>query len=459
MKSTNILGVLVILLMILGGCEEFTETDPTTSVTAEGMVYDEASAQRVMNGVYDALQADAGSDFVYGGYTRMCDGVYADNVTHVGSYPDIAALWGNDAISSNTFLDGVWNGHFQVIYRANKLIADLNNLSEEKIASETKNALIAEARFLRAFIYFRLVNYFGAVPVMTEPLADDLSNKDHERSSVDAVYQQIKDDISFAEQNVVDMGAPFRVSPSAVQALKAKVYLYTEDYNTALTAASNFAYDGDSEIGNLAENYADVFDESMATSEDIFKINYTKKDGNNLSWFFGNSSSARGEVGASESLRNAFESGDTRAGLVRLTENTWFIEKYDQYSSGADFPHIFRLADMYLVYAETLIRANSNYSEAEKYVNYVRNRAGLSDTTLTSNDWEDIILHERRVELYAEGERWFDIKRFGVADEVISSKSSVTFSDVQDKYMLWPIPQNEIDANEAISPEDQNPGY
>lgn len=459
MKRTNIFGFLIILLMIFGGCEEFTETEPTTSVTAEGMVYDEASALRVMNGVYDALQADAGSDFVYGGYTRMCDGVYADNVMHTGSYPDIAELWGNDPISSNTFLDGIWNGHFQVIYRANKLIAELDKLSEEKIASETRNALMAEARFLRAFIYFRVVNYFGGVPLLTEPLKDDLSNKDHERSSVDAVYQQIKDDISFAENNVQDMGAPFRVSLRAVQALKAKVYLHTGDYDTALSAASNFSYSGSSEIGGLAENYTDVFDESMSTSEDIFKINYTKKDGNNLAWFFGNTDDARGEVGASESLRNAFEQGDTRTELIQEVENTWFIEKYDQYGSGADYPHIFRLADMYLIYAEALIRANDNYGDAEDYVNYVRNRAGLSDTTLTSDNWEDVILQERRVELYAEGERWFDIKRFGVAEEVISNKPSVTFTNIQDKYLLWPIPQNEIDANENISRQDQNPGY
>jgi hypothetical protein len=89
----------------------------------------------------------------------------------------------------------------------------------------------------------------------------------------------------------------------------------------------------------------------------------------------------------------------------------------------------------------------------------VRNRAGLDDVTLTSDNWEDIILKERRLELYAEGERWLDVKRFGVAEEVISSKPSVTFANVRNKYLLWPIPQNEIDANEQISPADQNPGY
>jgi hypothetical protein len=421
------------------------------------MIYDEASAERVMNGVYSAMQADNGGT-VYGGYMRMVDGVYADNVNHTGSYPDVAELWGNDAISSNLFIDAVWQGHYLVIYRVNKLIDGLNKLGEEDISAEKKNALMAEAKFLRALIYFRLVNYFGDVPLITEPLKDDLSNKDHPRNSVDEVYTQIKQDIEDAENNIIDMGAPFRASPAAVNALKAKVYLYTGDNSTALSAASNFAYSGTSEVGDLATNYADVFDETMATSEDIFKILFTKTDGNNLAWFL-HGPPARGEVGASESLRNAFQQGDTRAGLIHLTENTWYIEKYADVAGGADYPHVFRLADMYLIYAEALIKTNSDYDEASTYVNYVRNRAGLGDTTLTNENWEDIILKERRLELYAEGERWLDIKRFGVAEEIISSKPSVTFADVQNKYMLWPIPQNELDANEEINPTDQNPGY
>jgi len=244
----------------------------------------------------------------------------------------------------------------------------------------------------------------------------------------------------------------------AVMALKAKVYLYTGEPDMALSAASFFAYEGTSDIGDLATSFADVFDESMSTNEDIFKILYTTTDGNNLAWFL-HGPPARGEVGASESLRNAFEPGDARAGMIVQRENTWYIEKYADVSGGADYPHVFRLADMYLVYAEALIRANSDYATASQYVNYVRNRAGLADVALDAGNWEDIILLERRLELFAEGERWFDIKRFGVAQEVISSKPSVTFSEIQNKYLLWPIPQDEIDANELISQEDQNPGY
>jgi len=262
MKTKIICLLFLIPMLIISGCEEFTDTEPTTSISAEGMIYDEASAMRVMNGVYSALQADNGGT-IYGGYMRMVDGVYADNVNHTGSYPDVAELWGNDAISSNLFIDAVWEGHYLVVYRANKLIEGLEELEEENIPAETKNALIAEAKFLRALIYFRLVNYFGDVPLITESLLDDLSNKDHPRNSVDEVYTQIKQDIEDAESNAMDMGAPFRVSPEAVQALKAKVYLYTGDYGTALSAASTFAYSGSSPIGDLAANYGDVFDESM----------------------------------------------------------------------------------------------------------------------------------------------------------------------------------------------------
>ena len=451
MQLNKIFGFLFLTLIILSGCEELTETESSIAVTGEGMITDANSANSVMNGVYSALQADA-TETVYGGYARMMDGVYGDNAAHTGSYPDIGALFSNDVISSNAFIDDFWNGHFMVIYRANKLIEGVEALSEEQIDPAQKNAFLAEARFLRALMYYRLTNYFGAVPWIDEALKEDLSNKDNSRTPISELQSNIQSDIEFAEQNIQDMGAPFRASMGAVMALKAKFNLWVENYPEALSAAQYFEYSGDSEIGDLHSNYAGIWDESV-TSEDIFKIQYSTKDNNNLAWFL--NVDGRGEVGASASLVNAFEAGDVRDTMI--VEG--YFEKYADASGGADEPHVFRLADMYLVLAEAYIRAEDNYAEAANYVNYVRNRAGLDDVILNSSNWEDIILQERRVELYIEGHRWIDIKRFGVAEEVISNKPSVNFSSVQNKYLLWPIPQNEVDANEEIAPGDQNPGY
>ena len=451
MKLKNIIGTLVLFLFILNGCEEVTDVNPRTAVPADQMVTDAKSAESVMNGVYSALQADA-TTTVYGGYARMCDGVYADNADHTGSYPDIAALWSNDVISSNAFIDDFWNGHFLVIYRANKLIDNLGELTEDQIDADLKNAYLAEARFLRALIYYRLANYFGPVPWIEEPLKGDLSNKDHARTPLSELQNNIADDIQFAENNIMDMGAPFRASMDAVMALKAKFNLWIEDYGTALSAAQHFEYSGTSPIGDLHDSYLGLWNETV-TSEDILKIRYSSKDNNNLAWFL--NTAGRGEVLASASLINAFEANDVRRNLI-AADNSFL--KWNDATGGADEPYIFRLGDMYLVLAEAYAQ-NGNYSEAETYVNYVRARAGLGPVALDGTNWVDIILQERRVELYIEGHRWIDIKRYGVTESIIGSKSSVNFGAIENKYLRWPIPQNEVDANEEINPEDQNTGY
>ncbi len=451
MKLKSILGTLILFFFIFNGCEEITETEPRTAVPADQMITDAKSAESVMNGVYSALQADAATT-VYGGYARMSDGVYADNADHTGSYPDIAALWSNDVISSNAFINDFWNGHFLVIYRANKLIDNLDELSEDQIDPDVKISYVAEARFLRALMYYRLANYFGPVPWIDESLKGDLSNKDHPRTPLSELQNNIADDIQFAENNITDMGAPFRASMDAVMALKAKFNLWIEDYTTALSAAKHFEYSGTSPIGELHDSYAGLWNETV-TSEDIFKIRYSSKDNNNLAWFL--NTAGRGEVLASTSLLNAFEANDARMNLIASDGS--FL-KWDDATGGADEPYIFRLGDLYLVLAEAYAR-NGNYTDAERYVNYVRQRAGLSPITVDGSNWEDVILQERRVELYIEGHRWIDIKRFGVADDIISAKSSVSFGSIENKYKRWPIPQNEIDANEEINPEDQNSGY
>jgi hypothetical protein len=145
-------------------------------------------------------------------------------------------------------------------------------------------------------------------------------------------------------------------------------------------------------------------------------------------------------------------------GEVSDGSQSWYFPfKYkQQFNTGTslEYSKVFRLEEQYLIRAEA--RAMSgNISGAQQDLNLVRNRAGLDNTTAsTAEQLLDAILSERRFELFTEfGHRWFDLRRTGMAEEVLAPiKSNWKNTDV-----LLPIPESELAANPNLNP--QNPGY
>jgi hypothetical protein len=171
----------------------------------------------------------------------------------------------------------------------------------------------------------------------------------------------------------------------------------------------------------------------------------------------------------SEDLLNSFEEGDARktawvfyanAGNYPNPDNRYFLKKYYSRFAPPDLPGktqdfvYLRLAEMYLIRAEARARQN-NLEGAAADLNVIRNRAGLSNTTATTQtDLVNAILHERRIEFCGEGLRWDDLVRTGTADAVLSV---LPWKTEWDSYKtLWPIPYEQIQLNDAL---EQNPGY
>lgn len=452
MKNIVILILFMSLFIFLPGCEKLTETEPTNSISAEKMIVDASSANLALMGAYSALQ----SDYVVGGYYMMHIEAYGDDIDHNGSYPSVAECWANAYTADNVDVSRIWNAYFVVINRVNKVIKGVEGLSNERMPVADKNALFAEAKLLRAYCYFNLVNLFGGVPIKTAPLADDFSNMNIARSSAAEVYAQIKADL--VDAALVQGNDVTRANPGAYHALKAKVHLFLGEWAAARDEAAYFI-DGANGY-ELETDYADLWALDAASSEAIWQLDFNADDGNSLAWFF-IPSPGRGEVKASPTLVSAFEVGDKRKDLIRIAAGQSFTYKYSDAGSGSDRPYLFRVADMLLVYAEAYIRAGGAPSDVDKYVNAVRNRAGLLNVSLTAGNYLQTIMKERRVELFTEGHRWMDLKRTGMADDIISVKPSTAggWLTVQGRYKLWPIPQDEVDANNAINAVDQNPGY
>lgn len=303
-------------------------------------------------------------------------------------------------------------------------------------------------------MYFDLVRMFGGVPLPSEnDLVSDngAASANVPRSTQEEVYQYILNDINEAQGNIQNNDV-YHFSDDALNVLLAEVEMTRGNYDQATTTLENV-------IGNysLVESYSDVFT-TGSNSEEIFRIRYTTDDSNNLSFYFYPSAlGGRREVAPEASFLEAFEDGDERINLITNRDDfsSAYISKYSNVSTGTDLPYVYRYAEVELLYAELLAR-NGDFETASEYLNDVRDRAGLDSLNLTSDNFIELLVEERRVELFAEGKRWYDAVRLEILDEVVANKSS---SSLSENRVVWPIPQDEINANQELSQEDQNPGY
>jgi len=432
--------------IIFTGCDDELEVSNPLSLGTDDYITDDESAQLALEGIYDKYQ----NTFYYG-YPYMLTGLYADEFSHSGSYTTFDEFEVNLVAADNTSMDGVWEDYYTTIFRANSVILTLESLGDDVVSSSVKTSITAEAKAMRALLYFDLVRLFGGVPMPTELVTNSASSVNVARSSVDEVYTAILEDLNAADGNIDDSDI-FHMSNNAVKVLKAKVYLTLGEYSNAQTALEAVLDDY-----SLLSSYDDVFTTGTNT-EAIFRINYSSDDKNYLAFFFYPSGlGGRRESAPNQTSIDAFETGDVRKETLAeySSLSSVYLNKYTDISTGTDQPYVFRYADVLLLYAEAVAR-QSDYTTAGVYLNKVRNRAGLEDVTVTASNYISLIAQERRVELYGEGHRWYDGVRLGIINEMIANKDQSSYND---NYALWPIPQSEIDANESISSEDQNPGY
>ncbi|EAQ50142.1 RagB/SusD family nutrient uptake outer membrane protein [Leeuwenhoekiella blandensis] len=454
MKIRNILYSAVCFSLFAVGCaDDFVETTPTTNLPGESIITDVSSAESALIGMYGALQLGRN----YGGYDTFVTGLYADEISHTGSFPSLAEIGGNDPALNNTDVTTYWNNHYSAIYDANLIINSVVN-PDFGISQESQERIGGQALAARALLYYKLVKTFGGVPLVTDAFttSSDIDNNPVPRSSVAEVYSQIMSDVSAAVNQIPDGLGIYFFNKNAARVLKAKIEMEMGNYSQAestLAPVLSAGYSLESDYAALFGNPASGSGLVASSSETIFAIDFNETDGSNHAFFY--LDAGRGEVGPSALLTAEFEDGDTRANLITSAND---IGKYGDPGNGSDDAYVFRYADVLLMKAELAARRND--PAASSFINQVRQRAGedLPAVTLTSANVVEAIAHERFVEFYAESsDRYFTITRLGIADEVVQSKPSSVF--IAERNNLFPIPQQEIERNSAIGVEDQNPGY
>lgn len=401
---------------------------------------------------------------------------------------------------NNPLLNGLYNRSIYQITVANAFLRQSNGNTAAN-ANDLKHYR-AEARFLRAYQYWVLMDLFGNPPFVDE--STPVGKVEPPRIARAELFKYVESELKAID---ADLAAPKaneygRADKAAAWALLARLYLnakvYTgqDRYNDAATYAQKVIQSS----YNLKTDYAHLFmsDNNLNNPEIILSINY---DGNKTqNWggmtflIRGSSSSDEKDFGiptggwgglvARKNLPKLFgddykNSPDKRAKL--LAGDTYDITDMSKYAQGikvhkfnnkksdgttpagaqdfasTDFP-LFRLAEQYLIYAEAVLRgATGSQATALQYVNDLRSRANA--TPLTSINLDDV-LAERGRELYWEGFRRTDLIRY---DKFTSSSylwqwkgNTQNGMGVSSDLNVFPIPASDLGVNSNLL---QNPGY
>jgi hypothetical protein len=454
-KDTKFLWLIMIFSVLsIQACKKYLEIQPPKNqLTTDKIFADSASANSAIVGIYVNMYQSLSLNFVSGGLT-LYPGLSADEMAQSATDVNISQLFNNQINPNNTINASLWTSAYKFVYDVNACIEGID--ASPKLPFSVKTHLIAEAKQLRAFLYFNLVNLYGPVPLLRS--TDYHINQSMARFPVDSIYAQISTDVTFAQANLLKNNVAERANFYSATALLAKVYLYRKNYISAESESSKIIGSGNY---SLEPDLNNVFLNN--SKETIWKIIPVFPGFGTLEGYFfvPSSASAAPKYPITSQLNNAFETGDQRK--VKWTNNKIikgvsysYPYKYKIGRTAASISEnysIFRLSEQYLIRAEA--RANqNNISGAQADLNIIRNRAGLSNTS--AFDKASILLaieKERQSELFCEwGNRWFDLQRTNRADAVLPAvKSNWVHNSI-----LYPVPINEISRNPNLV---QNPGY
>lgn len=479
--------VAIASLFILAGCSNsFLDVPPQGQQKAEQFWVTESDATKAVNAIYANLRSWPNVAFA----PIAVESLGSDD-TEKGSDPADATFMNNfdnfTATSTEGQLSDFWNGQYQNINLCNQVI---DNIPAINMDSNLKARYIAEAKFVRAYSYFRLVRAFGDVPLrLTTP--KDASEYNIPRTPKEQVWAAIEQDLTDAASVLpqsytgADVG---RATKGAAVALHAKVALYQSKWADVVTYTNQVMGMGYSLFPNFEQLFR-VANENC--SESIFEIQCALVEGNPdaSNSQYSQVQGVRGVTGGgwgfnvpTQDLVNAFEPGDPRMdatiifrgettpegdAIPNSVSNPMYNQKsyvpFSDYVSGYNEGcqqnvRVLRYADVLLMNAEANAQLG-NTAPALASLEMVRARARAGNnailppvTTTDKTALLNAIYHERRVELAMEYDRYFDVIRQGRGTEVFGPKGWKA-----GKNEVWPVPQSEIDLSVGVL--TQNPGY
>lgn len=470
------------LLLTMGACTNtFLEENPKDFLSPTNYYRSAADADAAVISVYAGLRSIYSQNLYF-----LADMPSEQTNFGTGSNVDRINIDNFQFEAENSITTNLWNDSYRNINRANAVIDRVPAIDMD---DQRKNTLVAEARFLRALHYFNLVRLFGGVPLRLQETVS-LIGLGIPRSTADEVYDVIIADLIAAEAALPTNDTGGRASKGAASSLLAYVYLTKGDWPDAASKAQE-VIDNAAVYGyGLFDEFSDIWKiENENTREHIFSCQFQSGPeglGSAYSHFFMSRQANAILKGGSgygihlveDAFWQSFDANDERrdASILSsftdptsqevvsypdggLTELSIFKyhdpEPFARNNNNNNYP-ILRYADVLLILAEALNEIEGPTERAYGALNEIRERAGLDGLeNLNQQQFKDAVLQERSWEFCFESKRFFDLIR----TETLVPVMTAAGKNPRPENLLYPIPQREIDINDQINPEDQNPGY
>jgi len=476
----------IIILLAASSCKkDFLDRAPISQMNGNNFYKTAEDMKNALSAAYGGLQYSG----LYYSSMHIIGDLRSDNteITNPAAGTDMVAVDNFQNLATTSISSTTWAGHYQAIQSVNIVIEKIEAVPMD---AGLKARYSAEAKFLRALMYFNLVRIFGDVPLVTKVINNPQEGYTYGRNSSAEVYAQIIADLTDAENNLpyeftgADIG---RATKGAAMSLLGKVYLTQKNWSLAATKLKQVIDQTASNKYQLLPTYAAVFGIANENNrESIFEVQFKKGSNNEGSPFTNQfapigSGTAVVSVGnplgqniPTANMSNAYETNDVRKAVSMrnsyvlgstTVQHNYIIKYAGVPAANLDSDNnwiVLRYADVLLMYAEALNELGYVADgPAFTYLNQIRTRAGLPSKTSTNVDlalrvadqaaFRLAIEQERRVELAFEGHRWFDLVRTGRALTILAGNG------MQAHHVLFPIPQSQIDINPALI--KQNPGY
>jgi hypothetical protein len=461
--------------LLAGSCSKsFLDRKPDDALPQGDALNTEGLMENALNGVYSVLRSVG----LYGRDIPVIGDLHADNTFVETDNSGRYLQWYGYSVTSN---DGsataMWGNAYIAIQRANRVIDATDVTGDAGRIAEIK----AEARAIRALMYFNLVRTF-AQPYSENPagkgvpliLHYDPAFLPDTRNTVEEVYTQIISDLQAAYTDGPDYSSSARISKYTIGGLLAKVYLNKGDYANALASAEDVINNSDYSLVSY-DNYTNYWANAAPRTdavETMFEIDADVVNNNGFDDLGGIYINGYTDIYASTQLVSLYSATDVRTEVLIPGETkggapATLVNKYANASSNdRDNPKVLRLSEIYLIAAEAAYRTNDE-AKALDYLNALMAERDPGFTYASSgaallND----IITERRKELAFEGDRLFDMNRLKLPIDRVVNAGAITAGpgnsrlDIPypDNRRISPIPQAELQANPNLA-DDQNPGY
>ncbi len=478
MKNYKIL-IFVLIAGFCLSCEpEFLNPTPDSAISGENFPSSEQELEFLVNSIYDEIKGVNSLEITDNNLNHGVQKEFyitemlSDNTRSKSGEGEAAQADFFQIVSTNGFVFDYYRSFYAVVFRANLVLENI------ELAGDNASQIEAEVRFLRAYAYFNLVRSFGDIPLILETIGIGNADAQFTRVATSQVYDAIIEDFTFAINNLSDANTNrYRASVLAAKGMLAKVYLTTgTNYGEAQGLLEDIIM---SENYALEPNFRDVFF-NEDNSETIFSVGYLASDTFNSQDFSAEMLNSVGRTSGQNyvtddmiAVMNSAGGNRTQFSMrvdplqITQTQVIKYLPTGDEdleipetspspRLAGNDFI-VLRYADVLLMHAEAILAGSQSTTSTNAIESFqlVRDRAGLTDPVLEIT--KENLLLERRVELAFENHRLHDLKRFGVAQEVLAAYSEAIGGSFTGTDLLLPIPQFEINLSNGLL--EQNPGY